>query len=227
MPLERIQMIMTDMERARFNMAEQQIRPWEVFDERVLRVMQEVPRERFVPHDYLELAFADLRIPLGHGETMMEPKVEARMLQALEIRPTDHVLEVGTGSGFVTACLATLGNSVVSYDIHEDFIESAADKLARQGINNVHLHLGNPLTLENLPKEGFDVVAVTGSMPFYDPALEAVLAPGGRLFQVVGESPVMHAMRVTRRGDEFVQDYLFETDLPPLRHIPEPRHFRF
>ncbi len=216
-----------DIERARFNMAEQQIRPWEVFDDRVLEVMQKVPRERFVPHAYRELAFADLRIPLGHGEVMMEPKVEARMLQALEIRPTDHILEVGTGSGFVTACLATLGNSVVSYDIHEDFVESAGDKLARQGINNVRLHTGNPLELEALPQAGFDVVAVTGSMPFYDPALEAVLAPGGRLFQVVGESPVMHAMRVVRRGDEFVQEYLFETDLPPLRHIPVPRHFRF
>jgi protein-L-isoaspartate(D-aspartate) O-methyltransferase len=220
-------MTVIDIERARYNMAEQQIRPWEVFDERVLAVMQEVPRERFVPHDYRELAFADLRIPLGHGEVMMEPKVEARMLQALEIEPTDHILEVGTGSGFVTACLATLGNSVVSYDIHEEFIDAASDKLARQGIHNVRLHLGNPLTLEGLPKEGFDVVAVTGSMPLYDPALEAVLADGGRLFQVVGQSPVMHAMRVTRRGDEFVQDYLFETDLPPLKHIPEPRHFRF
>ncbi len=220
-------MTVIDVEKARYNMAEQQIRPWEVFDDRVLGVVQQVPRERFVPHQYRELAFADLRIPLGHGEVMMEPKVEARMLQALEVQPTDRILEVGTGSGFVTACLATLGNSVVSYDIHEDFVDSAGDKLARQGINNVHLHLGNPLTLEELPREGFDVVAVTGSMPLYDPALEAVLADGGRLFQVVGQSPVMHAMRIVRRGDEFIQEYLFETDLPPLRHIPEPRQFRF
>ncbi len=220
-------MTVIDVEKARYNMAEQQIRPWEVFDDRVLEVMRQVPRERFVPHEYRELAFADLRVPLGHGEAMMEPKVEGRMLQALEIRPTDHILEVGTGSGFVTACLATLGNSVVSYDIHEAFIDSAGDKLARQGINNVRLHLGNPLTLEGLPREGFDVVAVTGSMPLYDPALEAVLAPGGRLFQVVGQSPVMHAMRIRRRDDEFVQEYLFETDLPPLRQIPEPRRFQF
>ena len=220
-------MIQTDIEKARYNMAEQQIRPWEVFDEKVLEVMQQVPRERFVPHAYRSLAFADLRIPLGHDEVMMEPKVEARMLQALAIKPTDHILEIGTGSGFVTACLATLGNSVVSYDIHEDFIESAREKLSLQGINNAHLHLGNPLTLEDLPAEAFDVVAVTGSMPSYDPALEAVLTRGGRLFQVVGESPVMHAMLVTRKGDEFIQDFLFETDLPPLRHIPAPSHFRF
>ncbi len=216
-----------DIERARFNMAEQQIRPWEVTDERVLEVMQRVPRERFVPHAYRELAFADLRIPLGHGEVMMEPKVEARMLQSLRIEPADRILEVGTGSGFVTACLAALGGSVASYDIHQEFIDAAADKLARQGVHNVQLHLGNPLTLEGLPKEGFDVVAVTGSMPLYDPAFEALLAEGGRLFQVVGQSPVMHALRIRRRGDEFVQDYLFETDLPPLRRIPEPRRFRF
>lgn len=220
-------MIQTDIEKARYNMAEQQIRPWDVFDEKVLDVMQQVPRERFVPHAYRHLAFADLRIPLEHDEVMMEPKVEARMLQALAIRPTDHILEIGTGSGFVTACLATLGNSVVSYDIHEDFIESARDKLALQRINNVHLYLGNPLLLEDLPTEGFDVVAVTGSMPSYDTALEAVLAPGGRLFQVVGESPLMHAMLVTRRNNEFIQDFLFETDLPPLRHIPHPSRFSF
>jgi len=220
-------MIMTDIEKARYNMAEQQVRPWEVVDERVLSVIQQVPRERFVPHAYRNLAFADIRIPLGHDEVMMEPKVEARMLQALAIKPTDHILEIGTGSGFVTACLATLGSSVVSYDIHEDFIESAGEKLAKQGINNVHLHLGNPLGMEDLPVEGFDVVAVTGSMPTYNTALEAVLAPGGRLFQVVGESPLMHAMLVTRRGDAFIQDFLFETDLPPLRHIPELPHFHF
>jgi len=220
-------MIMTDIEKARFNMAEQQIRPWEVFDEQVLEVIRKVPRERFVPHAYRNLAFSDMRIPLGHDEVMMEPKVEARMLQALAIEPTDQVLEIGTGSGFVTACLATLGNSVVSYDIHEDFIESAGEKLVKQGINNVHLHLGNPLGMEDLPAEGFDVVAVTGSMPAYNTALEAVLAPGGRLFQVVGESPLMHAMLVTRKGDEFIQDFLFETDLPPLRHIPELPHFHF
>lgn len=220
-------MIMTDLEKARYNMAEQQVRPWEVVDEKVLSVIQQVPRERFVPHAYRNLAFADIRIPLGHDEVMMEPKVEARMLQALAIRPTDHILEIGTGSGFITACLATLGSSVVSYDIHEDFIESAGEKLAKQGINNVHLHLGNPLGMEELPTEGFDVVAVTGSMPTYNTALEAVLAPGGRLFQVVGESPLMHAMLVTRRGDEYIQDFLFETDLPPLKHIPELPHFHF
>jgi protein-L-isoaspartate(D-aspartate) O-methyltransferase len=220
-------MIMTDIEKARYNMAEQQVRPWEVVDEKVLSVIQKVPRERFVPHDYRNLAFADIRIPLGHDEVMMEPKVEARMLQALAIKPTDRILEIGTGSGFVTACLATLGSSVVSYDIHEDLIDSAEEKLAKQGINNVRLHLGNPLGMEDLPAEGFDVVAVTGSMPTYNTALEAVLAPEGRLFQVVGESPVMHAMLITRRGGEFIQNFLFETDLPPLRHLSGLPRFRF
>jgi len=220
-------MMHIDTEKARFNMAEQQVRPWEVFDERVLDVIQRVPREQFVPHAYRDLAFADLRIPLGHDEVMMEPKVEARMLQALAIKPTDHILEIGTGSGFVTACLATLGNSVVSWDIHADFIDSAGDKLAKQGHNNVQLHLGNPLEGELLAEGAFDVVAVTGSMPIYNPALEAVLAPGGRLFQVVGESPLMHAMRITRCDDDFVQEFLFETDLPPLRHLPKVPKFQF
>ena len=216
-----------DIERARFNMAHQQVRPWEVFDDRVIEVIQSVPRERFVPHEYRNLAFADLRLPLGHGEVMMEPKVEARMLQALDIRPTDQILEIGTGSGFVTACLARLGAFVTSWEIHPDFTEAAGDRLARQGIRNVHLHTGNGLDPEVLPKEGFDVVAVTGSMPVYDPALEAVLAPGGRLFQVVGRSPVMNAMRIVRQGDDFVQEFLFETDLPPLKHIPVPSVFEF
>ncbi len=216
-----------DIERARYNMAYQQVRPWEVFDDRVLEVIQSVPRERFVPHAYRNLAFADLRLPIGHGEVMMEPKVEARMLQALEIRPTDQILEIGTGSGFVTACLARLGAFVTSWEIHPDFTETAGDRLARQGIRNVHLHTGNGLDPEVLPKEGFDVVAVTGSMPVYDPALEAVLAPGGRLFQVVGHSPVMNAMRIVREGDDFVQEFLFETDLPPLKRIPVPSTFEF
>ncbi len=215
-----------DLDKARYNMAWQQIRPWEVFDDRVLQIMQDIPREQFVPHAYRALAFSDMRIPLGHGQVMMEPKLEARMLQALAVKPSDQILEVGTGSGFVTACLAALGNAVTSYDIYEALVNTAEDKLALQGVNNTHLHLGNAFSAD-LPEGGFDVIAVTGSLPRYDDRLERLLAPGGRLFMIVGESPVMEAMLITRHGDEFVQDFLFETDFPALELLPEPSGFTF
>ncbi|WP_419603184.1 protein-L-isoaspartate O-methyltransferase family protein [Thiolapillus sp.] len=211
---------------ARYNMAYQQIRPWDVFDDQVLDIMQSLPREQFVPHAYRSLAFADTRIPLGHGQVMMEPKLEARMLQSLAVRPSDQILEVGTGSGFVTACLASLGNSVSSFDIYDAFINTAKEKIAMQGINNVHLHLGNAFAAE-LPREGFDVIAVTGSLPAYNDQCEQFLAPGGRLFMVVGTSPVMEAILVTRHGDEFVEEHLFETDLPLLELLPQPSRFSF
>ncbi|WP_293646676.1 protein-L-isoaspartate O-methyltransferase family protein [Thiolapillus sp.] len=211
---------------ARYNMAYQQIRPWDVFDDQVLDIMQSLPREQFVPHAYRSLAFADTRIPLGHGQVMMEPKLEARMLQSLAVRPSDQILEVGTGSGFVTACLASLGNSVSSFDIYDAFINTAKEKIAMQGINNVHLHLGNAFAAE-LPREGFDVIAVTGSLPAYNDQCEQFLATGGRLFMVVGTSPVMEAILVTRHGDEFVEEHLFETDLPPLELLPQPSRFSF
>ncbi len=211
---------------ARYNMAYQQIRPWDVFDDQVLDIMQSLPREQFVPHAYRSLAFADTRIPLGHGQVMMEPKLEARMLQSLAVRPSDQILEVGTGSGFVTACLASLGNSVSSFDIYDAFINTAKEKIAMQGINNVHLHLGNAFAAE-LPREGFDVIAVTGSLPAYNDQCEQFLATGGRLFMVVGTSPVMEAILVTRHGDEFVEEHLFETDLPPLELLPQPSCFSF
>jgi len=211
---------------ANFNMAYQQIRPWDVWDDRVLDTMMNLSREQFVPLAYRSLAFADMRIPLGHGQVMMEPKLEARMLQSLAIQPDDQILEIGTGSGFVTACLAALGNTVSSYDIHDAFIRAAAEKLSQQGIGNAHLHLGNAFSAE-LPAEGFDVIAVTGSLTQYSGHLERLLAPGGRLFMIVGASPVMEAMLVTRHGDDFVQDHLFETDLPPLELLPQASGFSF
>ncbi len=219
-------MTIANDENARYNMAQQQIRPWDVYDDQVLDIMMELPREQFVPHAYRSLAFADMCIPLGHGQVMMEPKQEARMLQSLAIQPDDRILEVGTGSGFVTACLATLGSTVSSYDIHDAFIQTAEEKLSLQDIDNVQLHLGNAFATE-LPAEGFDVIAVTGSLYKYSDHLEQLLAPGGRLFMVVGASPVMEAMLVTRHGDELVQDYLFETDIQPLELLPQPSGFSF
>ena len=218
--------MMSMVQRARYNMAQQQIRPWNVFDDHVLEIMQQVPRERFVPHAYRSFAFTDMRIPLGHGQYMMEPRLEARMLQSLSIRPSDRILEIGTGSGFVTACLARLGNQVSSYEIHQDLHEQAADKLALQGINNVQLHLGNGL---EAPQSGerFDVVVITGSLPKYENTWESMLNPGGRLFVIVGESPLMNAVLIRHQNAEFIEDYLFETDLAPLELLPRVDHFEF
>ncbi len=216
-------------ERARFNMIEQQIRPWEVLDRRVLDTMLEVPREVYVPDAYRGLAFADIEIPIGHGEHMMAPKIEARMLQALAIQPTDQVLEIGTGSGFVTACLARLGARVTSVDIHADMVDQARARLEGENVTNVELHAQDALA-GPLPNAPFDVIAVTGSLPLRENAreFEQQLTIGGRLFVVTGESPVMEALLITRIGEnEFRVESLFETDLAGLANAPAPEHFSF
>lgn len=216
-----------DVDRARFNMIEQQIRPWEVLDQRVLDTIAAVPRERFVPERYRHLAFADLEIPLGHDQFMMAPKVEARMLQSLEIRDDDLILEIGTGSGYVTACLARLGRSVDSVDIFADFTESARAKLEAEGIRNVMLETGDAAHGWNQGQE-YDVIAVTGSLPEYVTDFERQLAVGGRLFVVVGEPPVMEAMLVRRvREEEFHRTPVFETCLRPLLHVSRRPRFAF
>jgi protein-L-isoaspartate(D-aspartate) O-methyltransferase len=133
-----------NFEQARFNMIEQQIRPWDVLDQRALDTLAQTPREDFVPERYRNLAFSDVAIPLGHGEFMLKPNVEGRILQALAVQPTDHVLEVGTGSGYLTACLARMTTSVVSVDIIADFTEDARRKLKAHGLSNVVLHTATP-----------------------------------------------------------------------------------
>ncbi len=216
-----------NMEQARFNMAEQQIRPWDVSDAKVLDILQTVPRENFVPHAYKGLAFADTEIPIGEGQHMMEPKVEARMLQALAIRPSDQILEIGTGTGFVTACLARLGNHVMSYEIHESLTEQAREKLALAGISNVSLHTANLLT-HKPSTSTFDIIAVTGSLPEYDDSLQQLLSPGGRMFVITGHSPVMQAMLVTCDAEgQFQQNVLFETDSQALEGVPTAKEFVF
>lgn len=219
-------MTIPNMEQARFNMAEQQIRPWEVTDTRVLEILQTVPRENFVPHAYRGLAFADTQIPIGEGQHMMEPRLEARMLQALAIKPSDQVLEVGTGSGFITACMARLGNHVVSYEIHESLTEQARENIALAGISNVSLHTANLLT--DMPSNtSFDVIAVTGSLTEYAD-LQQLLSPGGRMFVVSGHAPVMQALLIKRgTGDEIQQTVLFETDLQALEGVPTENAFVF
>lgn len=220
-------MLANDLETARFNMIAQQIRPWEVIDERVLNVFESVPREHFVNAEYLGLAFADIAAPIGEGQQMMKPVQEARMLQALDVRSGDSVLEIGTGSGFVTACLAKLGGIVTSYEIHPALSEAAAGRLAGLGVKNVELVAGDGLHASFAPNS-FAVIAVTGSLPTYPDYLEQLLAPGGRMFVVIGEQPAMTAMLVSRNAaGEIWREKLFETVLPPLENAPQPDRFVF
>ena len=220
-------MLANDLETARFNMVAQQIRPWEVIDERVLDTFETVPREHFVDDDYKGLAFADVAVPIGEGQQMMKPVQEARMLQALNIQPGDSVLEIGTGSGFVTACLAHLGGVVTSYEIHAALSERAGERLRALGGRNIELVVGDGLHASFAPGS-FDVIAVTGSLPSRPDFLEELLAPGGRMFVVVGEGAAMTAMLVTRNAaGELWREKQFETVLPALENAPQPDHFVF
>lgn len=211
---------------AREKMIEQQVRAWDVLDPMVLDVLGKIPRERFVPSEYQLLAFADVEIPIGHGETMMTPTVEGRVLQALDLNGVGRVLEVGTGTGFLTACLARLCDHVTSIDIHADFLARAADNLAEAGIENVDLQAMD--AIEALPDGRFDAIAVTGSVQRFDPRFVEALKEGGHLFIVVGDAPAMDARRVTRSSDsDWSSESLFETDLKPLVHGSLPPQFAF
>lgn len=214
-----------NIEQARFNMVEQQIRTWEVLDQQVLDLMAEVPREDFVPAAYRNLAFADTCIPLEHGQSMMVPRVEARMLQALQVERDDRILEVGTGSGFVTALLARLGGHVTSIEILEALSSSARTKLDAHGIENVDLYTGDASHGWERAAP-YDVIAVTGSLPVPEDRFQNNLAVGGRLFIVVGREPAMQALLITRNSEsQWASECLFETVLPPLVGVEEPERF--
>lgn len=214
-----------NLEQARFNMVEQQIRTWEVLDQKVLDLMAEVPREEFVPAAYRNLAFADTCIPLPHGQSMMVPRVEARMLQALQIEPAERVLEVGTGSGFVTTLLARLAAHVTSVEIHESLSRDALKKLVRFRIDNAELHTGDAARGWNRGAP-WDVIAVTGSMPVLDARFQESLATGGRLFVIVGQEPAMEALLITRTSEsQWATESLFETVVPPLVGVVQPERF--
>ncbi|MCF8004979.1 MAG: protein-L-isoaspartate O-methyltransferase [Chromatiaceae bacterium] len=216
------------MDRARFNMIEQQVRPWDVLNQRVLTVMRNLPREAFVPDAYRGLAYADIEIPLGQRTSMLAPKVVGRMLQALEVQPHESVFEIGTGTGYVTACLAHLGERVSSIEIDPDLAEGARARLDAMGLSQVEVHTTDAFAghIQGWP---FDVIAVTGSVPTAEPlaALERLLAEGGRLFIVVGEQPLMEAMRITRIGNDFRRESLFETSIASLENAPLPERFAF
>ena len=216
-----------DFERARFNMIEQQVRPWDVLDQRVLDTMAEVPREDFVPRQYQGLAFADTNIPIGRDQVMMAPKVEGRLLQALDLRPTDRVLEVGTGSGYLTALLARLAAHVYSVEIFPEFILEAQRRLTVYGVRNVTLEVGDAAAgWEN--HAPYDAIAVTGSLYTLPDSFRDSLAPGGRLFVVLGEAPAMQALLITRaQVGGWSSESLFETVLPPLVNATAPPRFKF
>ena len=216
-----------NMAQARHNMIEQQIRPWDVLDQRVLELIESLPRDGFVPKAYLKLAYADINIPLEHGQCMMAPKVEARMIQALNIKKTDIILEVGTGSGYVTALLAKSGKHVYSVDVYPDFIEGAGHKLAKLGIDNVTLEAGD--AVGGWDSHGpYDVIAITGSLPSLPDSFMQSLKFGGRLFVITGQAPVMEASIITRTSEQgWGKQTLFETVLPPLVNAPQPQRFVF
>jgi len=206
-------------------MIEQQVRPWDVLDQRVLDVMGNTPREDFVPDKYRSLAFADINVPLGHDQVMMAPKVEGRLLQALAIKPEDSVLEVGTGSGYLTACLAQLGKHVTSIELFPEFSETAGAALTEHDIRNVTLQQGDAANGIDTDTR-YDVIAVTASVPVNREQFHASLAIGGRLFLILGRPPVMEAVLVTRVAEaDWTRESLFETALPPLVNADEPQRF--
>jgi len=214
-----------DVEQARFNMIEQQIRPWDVLDTRILELVARVPRERYVPEKYTDLAFADIRIPLGDNRFMMEPKLEARILQTLDVQKNHQVLEIGTGSGYLTSCLAELADSVTSIEIDERLSKQAGHNLAADDHENVSLRIADVMGDWNMDQQ-FDIIVITGSLPVMDKRFHSLLRVGGRMFMVVGEDAVMEALLITRVGEnEWSSESLFETELEPLVNAKKPSHF--
>jgi protein-L-isoaspartate(D-aspartate) O-methyltransferase len=215
-----------NIEDARTQMVNQQVRAWDVLDPAVLSVLTQVPREQFVPSRFRNLAFADTEIPLGAGQVMLTPQLEGRLLQALAIRGTDRVLEVGTGSGFLTACLARLGSHVTSLEILPELADAARRNLRGVATWNAEVRIED--VFQYRPGEPWDVIAVTGSVPQADTRFQHWLADGGRLFMVVGENPLMQARLVTRQGPEqWTATTLFETSVPALLNATPPSKFRF
>ncbi len=213
-------------EAARRQMIDQQVRASDVLDARVLDTFAAVPRERFVPEAYRAVAFADAPIPIGHGQRMLPPALEGRILQALAPLRGERVLEIGTGSGYFAACLAHLTGAVDTIELHADLAASAARAIAEQGITRISVETGDGLARDF--NAAYEVVVVTGALPAPDPRLERALAVGGRLFAVIGTGPAMEARLITRTGeDRWLSEDLFETRIDPLVLPAEPSRFRF
>jgi protein-L-isoaspartate(D-aspartate) O-methyltransferase len=211
---------------ARQQMVDQQIRAWEVLDPRVLNVLSTVPREAFVPPAYRELAFADTPIPIGFGQSMLAPVLQGRVLQALAVNGSDTVLEVGTGTGYLTAAFGLLAGSVDSIDIRAEFTAAATANL--RTVPQARVALETRDAFSGAPWGEYDVIAVTGSLPVYDTRFEKALRVGGRLFAVVGVAPVMDAILVRRvDSTEWIRESLFETVIDPLVNAIAPQGFVF
>ena len=216
---------MSNVEQARFNMVEQQIRPWDVLDMRVLDLLGKVKREKFVPPARQEMAFMDMEIPLGHGVSMWQPKLEARALQELHIKPADRVLEVGSGSGYLTALLSRLAAHVTSVEIVPELHAFAEKNLATHHIDNVALLQGD--AAQGWPGS-YDAIVLTGSVPVLPLAFQNSLKPGGRLFAIVGDAPAMQARLITCVAPGiFDSTTLFETHVAPLQNALQPKRFVF
>ncbi|MEO6263366.1 MAG: protein-L-isoaspartate O-methyltransferase, partial [Luteimonas sp.] len=201
-------MTVIDYAKARETMVEQQVRPWDVLDTRVLEALSALPREAFVPAAYRALAYADLQVPIGHGEVMLKPVVEGRMLQSLALAPTDDVLEIGTGSGFVAACLGRLARDVLSIEIHPELAEAARARLAGHGLDgNVRIEVVDALQYQT--DRRFDAICVTGAVAAIPPRFAQWLRPGGRMFAVHGRAPAMAAVLLRNATDRQRIESLF------------------
>jgi protein-L-isoaspartate(D-aspartate) O-methyltransferase len=213
-------------EEAREQMIEQQVRAWDVLDERVLSTLRAVPRERFVPAEQRFLAFADVAIALPRGQHMLRPSVAGRLLQALALTGSERVLEVGSGSGYVTACLAASSRAVQSLEIFADLADAARASLASLGVDNAQVLNEDALRISSDTR--YQAIALTASLPAYDQRWERQLEIQGRLFVVVGEEPIMEARLVRRLSeDTWTSESLFETIIDPLRNATRPEEFRF
>ncbi|EKU83600.1 protein-L-isoaspartate O-methyltransferase family protein [Massilia timonae] len=216
-----------NIEQARFNMIEQQIRPWNVLDEDVLALLHVVKREQFVPKAYENLAFADVEIPLPGGETMFNPKVEARIVQEIAVKKHENVLEIGTGSGYMAALLAHKARHVTTVEIQPESVTLARENLAKAGVGNVSVEEGNGAQGWSTGAE-FDVIVVSGGLPVLPEALVKQLKVGGRMIAILGEAPAMSCQLITRTS-ETAHDAVkvFETVAKPLTGAEAPSRFTF
>lgn len=216
-----------NLDSAHYNMIEQQVRPWDVLDNAVLETLKQVPREEFVPQAYKKLAYADTAIPLGNGQFMLHPILVGRILQFLAIQPMDTVLEVGTGSGYLTACLAQLGYHVTSIEIDESLSQAADQRLQKHNIRNVSLLTGDAMQVLDTNKQ-YDVIAITSSAAEVPEIFKQALAIDGRMFVISGEEPVMSAHLITRiAADKWSDTILFETSVKPLVNADAKKTFVF
>ncbi len=216
-----------NFEQARFNMVEQQVRPWDVLDQDILDLMMSVKREEFVPEAYRRLALAEVEIPLGHGQVMLKPVIEGKVLQVVQVRKTDKVLEIGAGSGYMAALLAGLAEQVTSVEIVPELAAAARANLERAEVDNAMVIQGDGMQgwANNAP---YDLIVLSGSTPVLPQALLQQLKPGGRLFAFVGEAPLMEAQLVTcTAAGVFKTTTVFETIAPVLANVPQPERFRF